>query len=44
MILRHLYDQNFLFVDSHDPDLLEDVAVPNLEVNPDRPLLFGIGE
>lgn len=44
MVLRHLYDQNFLFVDSYDPDLLENVAIANLEINPDCPLLLSVGE
>ena len=44
MVLRHLYDQNFLFVDSYDPDLLENVVIANLEVNSDCPLLFSVGE
>ena len=44
MILRHFYDQDFLLVDTHNPDLLEDIAVADLKVNSNSPLLLGVGE
>ena len=40
MVLWNLEDQYLLLVDSHDPDLLVNVAVSDLEVNSDGPLLF----
>ena len=44
MILRHFNDQDFLLVDSYNPDLLKNVTVPDLEVDSDGPLLLSVGE
>ena len=42
MIFWHFNDQDFLLVHANDPDLLENVAVPNFEVKSYSPLLLRV--